>query len=395
MVKRIIMNHYIGKFVFHPVGHGLFYTGEITDDQGKTFSFAFDCGSENSKIISGIISNGKLPNGIDDILPKQIDLLIISHFHSDHISNALDLISKKKVKKVILPYLNDTTKILYASQIDSTLPDSSNLTQFIADPIPVIKGLNENCEVIILNEERESDFTQPDFSDSENDPFEFKWADQNSSAPNQHAGNASLISSIWEFRFFMPKTGNSVQLQKLQAFFISNSITIDNAASHYSAIETEMKRLGLANNISNIVCAHGPVENTVIKAIHYNKGNLFSYAPSYYPWHFFYRRDLAPYQFLTGDAVIADKSAFLRHYEPQLISSILFQIPHHGSKNNWDDVFCAWQSFCYLWPVTHNANNKRKHGRGTFPSAIFKYIKEDSVTEDPNSILGVLIHFAK
>lgn len=110
---------------------------------------------------------------------------------------------------------------------------------------------------------------------------------------------------------------------------------------------------------------------------------------------FFYRRDLAPYQFLTGDAVIADKSAFLRHYEPQLISSILFQIPHHGSKNNWDDVFCAWQSFCYLWPVTHNANNKRKHGRGTFPSAIFKYIKEDSVTEDPNSILGVLIHFAK
>ena len=40
--KRIIMNHYVGKFVFHPVGHGLFYTGEITDDQGKTFSFAFD-----------------------------------------------------------------------------------------------------------------------------------------------------------------------------------------------------------------------------------------------------------------------------------------------------------------------------------------------------------------
>lgn len=385
------MNHYIGKFVFHPVGHGLFYTGEITDDQGKTFSFAFDCGSENSKIISGIISNGKLPNGIDDILPEQIDLLIISHFHSDHISNALDLISTKKVKKVILPYLNDTTKILYASQIDSTLPDSSNLTQFIADPIPVIKGLNENCEVIILNEDRESDFTQPEFSDSENAPFEFKWTDRSSSS-NQHAGNASLISPIWEFRFFMPKTGNSTKLQQLKDFFTSKSITIDNAASYYSAIETEMKRLGLANNASNIVCAHGPVRGHFITAIHCNRTCSPFFIPSYYLWRYFYDRGFVPYQFLTGDAEIVDKSAFFHHYEHQLAGSILFQIPHHGSKYNWDDAFSVWQPFCYLWPVTHNANNKRKHGGGTFPSAIFSYIKEHSVTEDPYSKLGLLIH---
>lgn len=390
------MNHFVGKFVFHPVGHGLFYTGEITDDQGKTFSFAFDCGSENNKIISDIISNGKLPNGIDDILPEQIDLLIISHFHSDHISNALDLISTKKVKKVILPYLNDTTKILYASQIDSTLPDSSNLTltQFIADPIPVIKGLNENCEVIILNEDRESDFTQPEFSDSENAPFEFKWTDRSSSS-NQHAGNASLISPIWEFRFFMPKTGNSTKLQQLKDFFTSKSITIDNAASNYSAIETEMKRLGLANNASNIVCAHGPVRGLFITAIHCNRTCSPFFIPSYYLWRYFYDRGFVPYQFLTGDAEIVDKSAFFHHYEHQLAGSILFQIPHHGSKYNWDDAFSVWQPFCYLWPVTHNANNKRKHGIGTFPSAVFKYIKENSVTEDPYSTLGVMIHFAK
>ena len=395
MVKRIIMNHYIGKFVFHPVGHGLFYTGEITDGQGKSFSFAFDCGSENNTIISDIISNGKLPNGINDILPEQIDLLIISHFHSDHISNALDLISTKKVKKVILPYLTDTAKILYASQIDSSLQNRNNLTQFIADPVSVINELNENCEVYVLNEERESDFNQPEFSNPENDTFEFKWADRSSRGTNQHAGNTSLISPIWEFHFFMPKTGSSTKLQQLQTFFASNSITIDNAASRYSDIKAEMKRLGLANNVSNIVCAHGPVEDIFIEAIHCNRGRLPFYNSHYYLWRYFYDRTFAPYQFLTGDAVIADTSAFSHHYKHQLASSILFQIPHHGSKNNWDDVFSAWQPFCYLWPVTHNANNKRIHGRGTFPSAIFKYIKEDSVTEYPNSILGVLIHFAK
>lgn len=393
MVKRIIMNHYIGKFVFHPVGHGLFYTGEITDDQGKTFSFAFDCGSENSKIISDIISNGKLPNGIDDELPEQIDLLIISHFHSDHISNALDLINAKKIKTVILPYLIDTTKILYASQIDQSLPNSSDLTQFIADPVSVINRLNENCKVHFLNEERESDFTQPEFSNSENGPFEFKWAEQSNSAPNQHAGNTSLISPIWEFCFFMPKTGNNAKLQQLQTFFTSNSITIDNAANHYPVIEAEMKRLGLANNISNIVCAHGPVENVFIKAIHCNRRLMPFYIPFNYPWRYFYGGKDALYQFLTGDAEIVDKSAFFHHYEHQLANSILFQIPHHGSKNNWDDAFSIWQPLCYLWPVTHNANNKRKHGRGTFPSAIFSYIKEHSVTEYPYAKLGLLIHF--
>ena len=387
------MNHYIGKFVFHPVGHGLFYTSVITDDQGKSFSFAFDCGSENHKIISDIISNGKLPNGIDDVLPEQIDLLIISHFHSDHISNALDLISTKKIKKVILPYLTDTTKILYASQIDSSLPNRIALTQFIANPVSVINELNENCEVHFLNEEYESDFTQPEFSDSENDPFEFKWADRSSRGSTQHAGNASLISPIWEFSFFMPKMGNRTQLQQLQTFFANNSITFDNAAKYYLAIEAEMKRLGLANNVSNIVCAHGPVGGFFIKAIHCNSVSSPFYIPPYYPWRYFYGRGFAPYQFLTGDAVVADKSAFFNHYKSQLKSSILFQIPHHGSKNNWDDVFSAWQPFCYLWPVTHNADNKRRRGRGTFPSAIFSYIKENSVTEDPYSKLGLLIHF--
>ena len=392
MSKRIIMNHYVGKFVFHPVGHGLFYTGEITDDQGKTFSFAFDCGSENRMIISDIISNGILSNGIDDILPEQIDLLIISHFHSDHISNVLDLISAKKIKKVILPYLTNTKKILYASQIDSSLPNSNDLTQFIVDPVSVIEGLNEKCEVHFLNEdEPESDFSQSEFSNPENAPFEFKWTDRSSSS-NQHAGNASLISPIWEFHFFMPKTGNSTKLQQLKDFFTSKSITIDNAASYYSAIETEMKRLGLANNASNIVCAHGPVRGHFITAIHCNRTCSPFYIPPYYPWRYFYDREFAPYQFLTGDAEIVDKSAFFHHYEHQLAGSILFQIPHHGSKYNWDDAFSVWQPFCYLWPVTHNANNKRKYGGGTFPSAIFSYIKEHSVTEDPYSKLGLLIH---
>lgn len=391
MVKRIIMNHYIGKFVFHPVGHGLFYTGEITDDHGKSFSFAFDCGSEKKTIISNIIKNGKLLNGADDILPEQIDLFIISHFHSDHISNALDLINAKKIKTVILPYLTDTTKVLYASQIDQSLPNSSDLTQFIADPVSVINRLNENCEVHLLNEEEDTTFSQPEFSYSENDAFQFKWTDRSSSNPNQHAGNVSLLSPIWEFHFFMPKTGNNAKLQQLQTFFTSNSITIDNVANHYLAIEAEMKRLGLANNISNIVCAHGPSSKLLLGFI---KNNIVPHPLPYpYPWIWPpFLNAFCPIQFLNGDAEIDDKSAFYNRYKDQLLRSILFQIPHHGSKNNWDNIFCNWQPFCELWPVTHNSSNRRK-GSGIFPSANFPFISVRPVTDDPYSKLEFQILF--
>lgn len=392
------MNHYVGKFVFHPVGHGLFYTGVITNDLGESFSFAFDCGSENEQIVLDIINNGLLPNGLNDILPEHIDLLIISHFHADHISGALELIKKKKISKVILPYLTDTAKILYASKIDPSFSNSSNLINFIKNPTATIKGIDENCEVHILNENEESGFSQPEFSNSESDAFVFKWADRSSRGSNQHAGNASLVSSIWEFHFYMPKIGKKDQIQELEDFFSDKSISIDNAGNHFSEIEAKMDELKLDNNISNIVCAHGPSSKLLLGAI---KNNITPYPLSHpFPWiwhPYYYRRhpflsEFRPIQFLNGDAEIDDKNAFRNRYKDQLLRSILFQIPHHGSKKNWDDIFCEWQPFCNLWPVTHNRTNKRK-GRGTFPSAKFSFISVQPVTDDPYSKLEFQIHF--
>ena len=397
------MNHYVGKFVFHPVGHGLFYTGEITDDSGESFSFAFDCGSENEQIVLDIINNGLLPNGLSDILPEHIDLLIISHFHADHISGALELIKKKRISKVILPYLTDTTKILYASKMDSSFSNGSNLVNFISDPTTVIKEINENCEVHLLNENESSDFNRLELWDSEREPFEFKWTDKLNSNSNlyQHAGNVSLVSPIWEFRFYMPKIGDKDQIQKLKDFFSDNSITIDNARNHFSEIEAKMDELKLDDNISNIVCAHGPSSKLLLGAI---ENNITPYPLSHpFPWiwhpYYYYRRhpflsEFRPIQFLNGDAEIDDKNAFRNRYKDQLLRSILFQIPHHGSKKNWDDIFCKWQPFCNLWPVTHNRTNKRK-GRGIFPSANFSFISVRPITDDPYSKLEFRIHFFK
>jgi glyoxylase-like metal-dependent hydrolase (beta-lactamase superfamily II) len=76
------------EFTFHNVGQGLFYTGEISSNK-SIFRFVYDCGQDNSnknvcsavdafhsRVMDGDIGNEK----------PLINLLIISHFHYDHVS---------------------------------------------------------------------------------------------------------------------------------------------------------------------------------------------------------------------------------------------------------------------------------------------------------------------
>ena len=97
------------------------------------------------------------------------------------------------------------------------------------------------------------------------------------------------------------------------------------------------------------------------------------------------------FNFFDGEAEIDDQDAFLTNYQSDLKKSILFQVPHHGSDENWKDWFSEYQPFCNLWPVTHNVDHK--YGNGTFPSATFSYIAPYSVIECEPTRLGIQIHF--
>lgn len=78
------------KRTFHPVGHGAFYTERIEGSDGSTFTVVFDCGRfETAKtgwsyykykawIDNYINTSSGLRSGED------IDILFISHFHTDH-----------------------------------------------------------------------------------------------------------------------------------------------------------------------------------------------------------------------------------------------------------------------------------------------------------------------
>lgn len=374
--------------MFHPVGHGLFYSGIIKNlNTDKQYSFLYDCGG----------CKEGYTKAIDNVVPpnNEIDLLIISHFHADHIKGVLELIGRKtKIGTVILPHLDQTSKILYTSALadekyNLQRSEPEYLKKFISDPESVLG----DAEVyFISNNER----ITRQYPEKKKD-FIFSWTNNmDAEIQENDSTNANLhpkLKSIWSFHFFMPE--RAYNFNELEDFFETQGITCENAIDKWVIIKDKIEKLKLNNNISNLVCAHGPTENVSIQTICNNKfipSKLFNHCWEYdCLFYHHYRRwheENIGFQFLTGDAEINDQKKFLNRYQDYLDKSILFQVPHHGSKENWKDWFSEYQPFCNLWPVTHNLDHK--YG---LPSATFSYIAPYSVTEYEPTRLGIQIHF--
>jgi beta-lactamase superfamily II metal-dependent hydrolase len=94
------------KFIrtFHPVGQGAFYTERHILD-GEEFNIVYDCGSDSIKVLKKEIESTFCKN-------QEIDVLFISHFHNDHV-NGIDFIKDHcKIKRVVMPFVDDEAKKL-------------------------------------------------------------------------------------------------------------------------------------------------------------------------------------------------------------------------------------------------------------------------------------------
>lgn len=92
------------KRVFHPVGQGAFYREKINQ-----FNFIYDCGAKKN----GAKSPLKRETQKFSNKEKQIDLLMISHFHSDHYNGVKFLLENNcLIKKIMIPYLSEEIKLL-------------------------------------------------------------------------------------------------------------------------------------------------------------------------------------------------------------------------------------------------------------------------------------------
>ena len=120
---------------FWNVGQGLFSSGRIPMGYSPAFHWVYDCGTNSSqKLIQNAVQKyNQQENNAD------IDLLVLSHFDKDHISGVKELLKNgRKIKRWVVPYYPLWQRLVIASLLDIQ-PDDEEWT-FYQNPIQYLKA---------------------------------------------------------------------------------------------------------------------------------------------------------------------------------------------------------------------------------------------------------------
>jgi hypothetical protein len=133
---------------FHPAGHGTFFSSVVQSDSGEKFCWVYDCGS---KWPSSLKASIKALESWENWAQDSIDLLIISHFDDDHINGLEELLSSRRAKTLVIPYLNLKDRLELASGKFSNAAVSPTVAAFSLDPIGFLisRGLASRIDSLV------------------------------------------------------------------------------------------------------------------------------------------------------------------------------------------------------------------------------------------------------
>ena len=336
----------------HPVGQGGMMSG-LLEGFGKQLSWVYDCGSNQTDALNREINNVALHS--------TIDYLFLSHLDSDHISGVDRLLSRTKVKEVILPYLNEIDRLVALAHDIATETLTGEFQTFLTN----IEGWFYERGVEHIT------YIEP-LSDGQ-------IGDQGPDIPSEPSNRENRITADWSTKGILisTRTKNSCPsvLQKTTACL---QITIDSGFhwilapyAHRPSDEVlnmfvkELRRKFNVRRITNkLLLSILKNENDLEKLrecydLIWSDHNLISmalyagpinaiesscYCNNHSYWQKFrlnnllYKNEFSMGWLSTGDMHLERsrrRNAFISHYRKLLDMVNVFVLPHHGSKLNF------------------------------------------------------------
>lgn len=352
---------------FLPVGQGAFYLESFGYDK----KIIYDCGSENYELLKKVI---------DKYVTKQtIDALFISHFHYDHISGIDYLLNKEnKVKKVIMPYMSKQERaLLLISNLRSFYEeDRFKENSFIFDIImnPEEYFGKKNIDIIFIKEKDK-------VSSKENNLEKIELEKVSEKQKYLESGCKLMLDTALDWAFipfnFRETNRGTKALSNLkdkcpEIFHKdSNDIRYDylykNWVDLLGDIKESFKNVRGDMNTNSMVLYSGPLSKNKIS--HYKRNifccdNTILYNINCLKCILEKSNNISQHYKIgclyTGDYNAKGKYKFkdiMNRFEPykEFIGTI--QIPHHGSKYNYNkhliDDDCA--------VISCGLNNKYRH----------------------------------
>lgn len=118
----------------HAVGHGFFHTASVTSldsrQSEQPFRYVYDCGAKKR---SGLLAPAIESYG-DVTGDEPIDLLVLSHFHADHVNGLESLLVRRKVRLATIPYLPAEERLLLVAQLLTKAHSGFSELRMAADP---------------------------------------------------------------------------------------------------------------------------------------------------------------------------------------------------------------------------------------------------------------------
>lgn len=338
---------------FYPVGQGAFYRERFVFSDKSVFNIVYDCGTETPKgkyYIDNIISGWK---------DECIDILFISHFHVDHISKVSELIENIKVKLLIAPFLTlDDKKYIKIDILNDCTEKNNEEINYdqIINAFSIIDNIGETFKnnvdkIKLVAKERI------------NKTFDNRNVEVIEEGNISQILNNEKFKNTWILDSFVALPTNKREIINIFKTKFRDINEINSIGKIKDILEDKIERNKLkelyGDNIHKfcLVLYSGPANNGIFQH-NYKYCKERNCQLPYFPSC----KNTKPAGCLyTGDFETKDENSveeFVKHFNRYFEKIGCLQLPHHGSENNFIDLFLSFDCF---YVCCYGKNNRYGH----------------------------------